>query len=583
MRKGLRGKKNVSKEEEEKKDYDPTQVPKELHAFNKPGAKDFNAPGTVREGEELGAIPKGVPIVSQPKKSPSPSDKEAAEAARGEGKGWKLSSLVPNLFSQHRGNESHSSSSSEDTLDRSRDSAPPTESFLQLQGEVEEDLDRQLLHDGGDVHMHTLPLLDDEIVQDLTAGAEALQIGEGEREDVNMTNVTADQWQKQLDDFNQLKGRMEALQAQVGKKPEGTDSKLDKFEGDSDSRPADMWLEKAESKRRQLDWTDVQFIEACVGAMTKDAESWIKEIRTDCEFNEDNTLTDAAEFRKQFLKRFNLKQSVAAKTRQFEALKQGPSETSSAFWTRVVNLCADDVKQYVRRHNMNPVAPTENAMQGNEDFRTRKSLYNFAKECSTLRVFCSGLRPHLAAAVDERVNEWMEEGGVKKVLEGTVDLEVSHKTRGIGAGSQAQVAAVAPTADGYGAAFGAYGGHGYGAAPAPLAAYDSSFRGRGGGGGRGRGGGLRGRGGGRGGGQNAPQTGELTKLRAIQSRTRKRYCGTCRQWAKHGSHECRHTSAQIAAMTPMDPEQQPQGDVVDKCFDGKDVMPPWPAETAGNA
>ena len=229
---------------------------------------------------------------------------------------------------------------------------------------------------------------------------------------------------------------------------------------------------------------------------------------------------------------------------------------------------------------MEPVAPTAEAPHGNEAFRIRKSLYNFSQECSTLRVFCSGLRPHLAAGVDERVNEWMEEGGVEKVLSGTVDLEVSHRTRGIGAGSgaQAQVAAMAPTTD-----YGAYGGHGYGAAPAPLAPFDPSYRGRGGGGGRGRGGGFRGRGGGRGGsGQFAPAGGELSKLRAIQSRTRKRHCGQCRQWGKHGSHECRHTSAQIAAMTPEDPTNQPPGDVVDKCFDGKDVMPPWPTET-GNA
>ena len=115
-----------------------------------------------------------------------------------------------------------------------------------------------------------------------------------------------------------------------------------------------------------------------------------------------------------------------------------------------------------------------------------------------------------------------------------------------------------------------------------VAAFEATLsRGRGGGGRGGRGG-FRGRGGGgRGGGGGQTPGGDLAKLRQIQSRSKRRYCTSCGQWGKHAAQECRHSVAEISAMTAEDPTATPTGPVVDKCYDGKDQMPPWPA-VSGN-
>ena len=336
------------------------------------------------------------------------------------------------------------------------------------------------------------------------------------------------------------------------------EAKLPNYEGFTDSRPAEVWFARAENVAAQYGWSDLRFIEAATGALTKGAEAWLRNLQFQAQVGS-RTLKDKAEFKKAFLKQFDVSKSVAGQTKSLASLKQEKDEKVQTFYVRVSNTLNELVEEYAADSGWAPDADANGGI-GNDDARRLRTVYNFVEKKLKTMYLVNGMHSNIADIVRPRLRELQRAG--KSVLDAAVEAEVSVSSSRPGAGGGAAASALASID---------WGDTTEDVRETIIAAFHARGGGRGGRGG-GRGGG--GRGGFGGGGRGGAGGGKQLNLRAIQSRQRPRYCQNCRQWGRHKVNECRHTASEISAMAAEDPLARPDPcDLVDKCYDGKDEIP----------
>ena len=372
--------------------------------------------------------------------------------------------------------------------------------------------------------------------------------------------ITAAAWQAQRDEMKRLQEELDKLKGPSGPRTVATqETKIPQFAGFSDDRSAEVWYQRAESVANQFGWSDQRFIEAATNCFTKSAEAWYLNEKFRAENTGSKTLKDREEFKKAFLKQFDVTKSIASQTRSLATLKQEKDENVNAYWVRVSITVNELLSEYRDERGWQP-DPGSEERPSNHAYRCMVVLNNFADDKLKVMYFVHGLLPSIGEVIRPRVKEIQREG--HSVLDAAREVEIAqgrNKTSAASTAASGGVAALdaidwtdtpAATRDAVIAAFSTRGGRG----------------GRGGGG---RGGGSRGGGrgrGGRGGGQSREPN-----VFNIQSRERARYCQRCRQWGKHKKEECRHTDAQISAMTAMNPNQRPSWEQLhDKCYDDLD-------------
>ena len=546
-----RGNPEANKED---KDFDQSKIPRELWAHNKPGEKDFNVKGTLRPGEETGAKSKA-PL--QPQKT-----QEETETPKVPPQAYSVFNPFGGLWNARQTREYKSDSEDEKEVFTSpkfhpQEEVVPETEAEQWRGNTNWDGD-------GDQLMQT--------VNDITLGAGGLNLDDSTDNDVTMPlEITQEQWEAQQKETNDLRVQLQQLlnQQQQPNTTAVSDIKLEKFKGRNNTVSAETWLQRAEDIAATMEWTDLKFISSCTSALTDDAAEWYHIQKYDGNVRNAGILRDKALFKRTFLEHFDLKKSVSAQIYTLETLKQGAKEVVPDFWVRVRIVCANMVNEHVAEEQLHPVGPCQQFPNGNADYVQRKHIDRFMNRKLGIILFMNGLKTPIAECIRPRVQE-LSEDGPEAVVKAAVEAEKSEMAKSKGA-TAGQV---------FGEVAGIHTEVSEETQKAIIAAYerDRGFRGRGRGGRGGRGGGFQRPTGGGGGAGNS----ELTKLRGIQSRTRRRHCGACGQWGKHGTHECRHTRAEINAMTPMDPEKQPTGEIIDKCFDNRNTMPPIPSDS-GNA
>jgi hypothetical protein len=380
--------------------------------------------------------------------------------------------------------------------------------------------------------------------------------------------ITRQDWQAQRQHLLDLEARLAALTNQQQQpimpmpQPQAVvqDTKIPPYEGADDTRPADAWYERASNVALANNWTDKRFIEAAVNAMTKDAESWVKQQRYLNDMKRSDSLTNRATFKTAFFKQFDKSKSPSSQTRTITNLKQGRKENVNSFYVRVCNTFSETVTDQKAAKNWQPNEPTQQ-VPPNNDFVAMQAVADYVQERLISVFFVDGLVPSIGDIIRPRMKELQAEGE-DALLNAAKEAELALPQRK--SSDPAEIAAVVEAASRQ--------GMDEGATEAMVAAFKTYQQNRKGGGQQRSGKQTRGRGGARG-------LADGPRLQAIKDRRRPRFCNRCKQWGKHERDECRHTSQQIAAMTPMNPSDPPSRAALhDKCFDGKSEMPPQPAE-----
>ena len=379
--------------------------------------------------------------------------------------------------------------------------------------------------------------------------------------------ITRQDWQAQRDQMQALEARLAALVNQpqpILPQPQAVvqDTKIPPYEGADDPRPADAWFERASNVALANNWTDKRFIEAAVNAMTKDAESWVKQQRYLNDMKRSDSLTNRATFKTAFFKQFDKSKSPSSQTRTITNLKQGKKENVNSFYVRVCNTFSETVTDQKAAKNWQPNEPNQQVLPNN-DFVAMQAVADYVQERLISVFFVDGLVPSIGDIIRPRMKELQAEGK-DALLNAAKEAELALPARKTS--DPAEIAAVVEAATRQ--------GMDEGATEAMVSAFKSyQQRKKGGGGQQGQGGGRRR---GRGGARGLP---DGQHLQAIKARGRPRFCDRCKQWGRHERDECRHTRQQIAAMSAMNPSNPPSRSALhDKCFDDKTEMPPQPAE-----
>ena len=591
-----------SAKDSDKTDYDPESVPKNLQAHNKPGRKEFNAPGTVpgassdakSDKRPTGAVPK-----SFTDQLLSGAASLLASATRQE---QDQSELQLNLSEDKPGDET------EDVFEDTEDPTSATTSTDWRESNVSNILDDSVEEAEKQARKKSFKTLiirpksergtptaatpkTEEPSPPASPGTEFYNPYEPSQEEADRNKSHTmdqinDQMQQMMAKLTALENeniKLQQAQAMVvgGPVPTGPrreiatqESKIPAFEGLKDSRTAEMWFSKAESIATQNQWTDARFIEAATSVMTKEAEQWVAYLKNQQQLFKDRTLSDKTEFKTAFLRQFDQLKSISGQKQTLRTMSQGKDESVNAFWVRVGNYFNEMVKAEADKMN---VDATANNGEGNEDFKKINFLAKFMRDKMIVPYFVGGLRADLEKEIAPRMKEIQERDPENGILQAAIEAERAAPVKP--EGFKASIAAL----EAQGIAEEELAKLDPSTREALVAAFSSgSSRGRGAGrGGRG------GRGGGnaRGGASGGAAAGDSTKvLRNIQSRTKARFCHNCKQWAKHQASECRYSAKDIAALTPMDPATVPDksAPLFDALYDNKDTMPVFPA-ASGNA
>ncbi len=378
----------------------------------------------------------------------------------------------------------------------------------------------------------------------------------GDEDDV----ITRAQWDARETEINAQAERlvaaeatMKALQDSLAVRPKSTvtETKIPSFSGLSDDRSAALWLQKVDSIAAQFGYDDVKYIESASNALTKEAETWITNLRFRKDLGTCNTLSNKDEFRKAFLTTFDTDKVSSEQAATLGGLRQKRDERVRSFWLRVVSECNVLVQDYFQAKQYVIQAPTTDADgvlndDGSRDFYIRLGIVDFVEVRIRDIHFLNGLKPQIADRVRPRLREISAGKGVTMLdlAEGAENNLLRESALGISSIE--------------------------GSSKAEIAAYNSWKKSTGAGSKKqssGNGGGQQQRGG-----QASRSSPRLFK---IQQRKRPMFCAKCKQWGKHYTHECRRDAAQIAALAPMDQNAAPS-EATDSYFDPLASLPDTP-------
>lgn len=365
------------------------------------------------------------------------------------------------------------------------------------------------------------------------------------------------------------------------KKPTKTTSvmenKLPQFSGRKDDRAAADWFQKAESAKVQYDWTDQQFMEACMGAMTKQAEHWVNLQKKMNARGSTDSFSTLAKFKSCFLKTFGKHSLYWDMGCALSELKQNPKEDVTSFYLRVEEACVEYYEDFLLGKSWMVIAPDPGrGLPANDKWFLQEGAIMFAREYVQEVHFIKGLKQSYQTQLRKQQSHYKKLG--ISLLEAAEELEQADE---IGSASaNAQLFAVNH--------YSPQPPQGQWRGQSNQWTRGNSSRGRGGYGGRGgRGMSTRGRGG-----QNyatpfKPGSG-YDKLNRIQNRNRQVHCKRCHQWGKHYTNECRQPWSQVSALEFMDPTAKPKGPAQDAYYDNLtqwpgDALPQDPADVGHNS
>lgn len=351
------------------------------------------------------------------------------------------------------------------------------------------------------------------------------------------------------------------------------ENKLPQFSGRKDDRTAADWFQKAESAKIQYDWTDTQFMEACMGAMTKQAERWVALQKKMNARGSTDSLASLAKFKKAFLKTFGKHSLFWDMGCALSELKQNPKEDVTSFYLRVEEACVEYYEDFLLGKSWLVIEPdAKKGLPANDKWYLQEGAIMFAREYVQDVQFIKGLKPAMQQHLRRQQGQYKKLG--ISLLDAAEEMERADET---GVSSNLQLFPVnqytPPPSQGR--------------APPNQWSRGASSRGRGGYGGRGgRAGPSRGRGQGYSSGYK-PNSG-FEKLNRIQSRNRQVHCKRCHQWGKHYTNECRQPWSQVSALEFMDPTNKPKGPAQDHYYDNLnqwpgDALPQDPADVGHNS